>query len=74
MSDRGDKVGLGLLSGHASDPLQSELVLRLEIGQCPPLILELVLEILELPGLVLQSAYVGIETFFSIRQALFAAL
>jgi hypothetical protein len=72
--DRGNKLRLGLLSRQTGDPFQRELLLRLEIGERPPLILQLVLEFLKLPGLVLQAAYVVVETFLSIRQALLAAL
>jgi hypothetical protein len=74
VGDRGDKLGLRLLSGQAGDPLQGELMLRLEIGQRTSLILEFVLELLELPSLVLQPTYVGVEAFLSIRQPLLAAL
>ena len=71
--DRGNKLRLGLLSGQAGDPLQRELLLGLQIGEHPPLILELVLELLKLPGLVLEAAYVVVETFLPIRKALLAA-
>jgi hypothetical protein len=49
------------------------LLLGLEVGEHPSLILEIGLELLKLPGLVLQSAYVAVKTLLPIREALFAA-
>ena len=73
MRDSSDQLCLSLLSRQTCDPLQRELLLRLEITEHSALILELALELLKLPSLFLQSAYVAVETHLSIRQALFAA-
>jgi hypothetical protein len=68
--DRGNKLRLGLLSCQSCDPLQRELLLGLEIVKYLSLVLELVPELLKLPGLVLQAAYVVVETLLTIRKAL----
>jgi hypothetical protein len=49
------------------------LLLRFELGKHTALILELGPELLELPSPVLQPAYVAVETFLAIREALLAA-
>jgi hypothetical protein len=72
VGDCRNELRLRLLSSHSRDPLQRELLLRLEISEHPALILELVLELLKLTGLVLKPPYVAVETFLAIRQALFA--
>ncbi len=68
------EFGFGLLRRQAGHPLKCRLVLAGGIGQLLSLRFEISLQLIELPGALLERPNIGVEPLLAVAQALLAAL